>query len=87
MCLAIPGQLRSIEGEPPFGLIGEVDFGGVTREVNLSYVPEVRVDDWVLVHVGFALSVIDEAEAARVLADLETLAETAEPPTNEAEGP
>ena len=80
MCLAIPGQLRSIEGEAPFGLLGEVDFGGVTRQINLSYVPEVAVDDWVLVHVGFALSVIDEAEAARVRADLAILAEAQQPP-------
>ncbi len=87
MCLAIPGQLRSIEGEAPFGLLGEVDFGGVRREINLSYVPEVTVGDWVLVHVGFALSVIDEAEAARVRADLETMAEATRPPSDEAAGP
>ena len=50
--------------------LATVDFGGVTREVNLACVPEARVGDYVLVHVGFALCVVDEAEAGRVFAYL-----------------
>ncbi len=45
---------------------GRVDFGGVIREVNLCYVPEVKLGDYVVVHVGFALSVVDEVEAAKI---------------------
>jgi hydrogenase expression/formation protein HypC len=52
-------------------LMGRVEFGGIFRRVCLEHVPEVRVDDYVLVHVGFALSRIDEAEARRVFAFLE----------------
>lgn len=72
MCLAIPG--RVIEIHPRDGLqMARVAFGGITREVCLEYVPEARVDDYVLVHVGFALSVVDEQEARRSFAALEEL--------------
>lgn len=71
MCLAVPGQLLDIQGDDPVFRTGRVSFGGTIREVNLAYVPEAKVDDYVLVHVGFALSVVDEAEAARILATLE----------------
>lgn len=78
MCLAIPGRIDSLGEDNLLGRTGVIDFGGVTREVNLAYVPEAEVGSWVLVHVGFALSVIDEEEAARVRADLETLADLAD---------
>jgi len=65
MCLGIPGEVVSIDADP-LGLdMGRVRFGGVTKEVCLAYVPEVEVGDYVLVHVGFALAKIDEAEARR----------------------
>ena len=70
MCLAIPGQVLSITGDDPMARAGRVDFGGVVKEINFAFVPEVRVGDYVLVHVGFAISIIDEAEAERVLSDL-----------------
>jgi hydrogenase expression/formation protein HypC len=54
---------------------GRVDFGGVAKEISLAFVPEAHVGDYVLVHVGFALSVIDEAEAERVLACLREIAD------------
>ena len=73
MCLAVPGRIEAIEGEDALERRGRVDFGGVRRDVQLAYLPEARVGDWVLVHVGFALSRIDEAEAERVLAELEAL--------------
>jgi hydrogenase expression/formation protein HypC len=56
-------------------LISCVDFGGITKEVNLAYVPEARVGDYVLVHVGFAISVLDEAAAERVFEELEAIGE------------
>ncbi len=63
-----------MSGDDPVLRSGKVDFGGVAKEINLSYVPEARVGDHVLVHVGFALTVIDEAEAARVFASLQEIA-------------
>lgn len=66
MCLALPGRLLSTEGEDPLLRTGRVSFGGVVKEVNLAYLPEAAVGDYVIVHVGFAISRVDEAEARRV---------------------
>ena len=64
MCLAIPGKVLSTFDQ--HGLrMAKVQFGGVVREACLEYVPEVQAGEYVLVHVGFALSRIDEAEAER----------------------
>jgi hydrogenase expression/formation protein HypC len=66
-----------MSGDDPLLRVGRVDFGGVVKEVNLAYVPDACVGDHVLVHVGFAITVIDEAEAARVfhyLSRIEALA-------------
>jgi len=73
MCLGVPGLVTSIEEGKSELLMGKVSFGGVEREVCLAYVPEVRVGSYVLVHVGFALSVLAEDEAAQILADLEEI--------------
>lgn len=67
MCLAVPGQILSIQEEDEFRRHGRVSFGGVVKEVNLAYVPEAGVGDYVVVHVGFALSVVDEDEARQTL--------------------
>ena len=75
MCLAIPGKVTSISGEDPLMRSGKVDFGGVLREVSLAYVPEVKVGDYVIVHVGFALSRVDEAEANQVFEYLREMEE------------
>ena len=65
MCLGVPGKIVHID-ESPLGVsTGRVDFGGVRRDVCLAYVPDVRLGDYVIVHVGFAISVVDEAEAQR----------------------
>jgi len=69
MCLAVPGRLTSVSGEA-LARMGRVDFAGIAREVSLALVPEARVGDYVLVHVGFALTRIDEAEARKVFAYL-----------------
>lgn len=74
MCLAVPGRILSVSGDDPVIRSGRVDFGGVAKEINLAYVPEARIGDYVLVHVGFALAVIDEAEAERVFASLQEIA-------------
>jgi hydrogenase expression/formation protein HypC len=69
MCLGIPGRVTAIWGDQ--GLpSGHVDFGGVVKEVCLAYVPEVRVGEYVIVHVGFAITRVDEEEAHRTLAVL-----------------
>ena len=73
MCLAIPGKIVSIEGDYPLEKMGKVSFGGVLKKVSLAYVPEAQVGHYVIVHVGFALSIIDEDEAQQTLADLEEI--------------
>jgi hydrogenase expression/formation protein HypC len=66
MCLGIPGRIRSRADEAGM-LMGMVDFGGIIREVCLAYVPDAQVGDYVVVHVGFAISLVDEDEARRAL--------------------
>ena len=63
MCLSVPGKLLSVSGEEALTRTGRVSFGGVLKEVSLAYVPEAQLGDYVLVHVGFALTVVDEKEA------------------------
>jgi hydrogenase expression/formation protein HypC len=70
MCLAIPGKVISIEGVNPLEKKGKVSFGGILKEVSLAYTPEVKIGNYVIVHVGFALSIIDEEEAQQTLRDL-----------------
>ena len=77
MCLAIPGMVISIDGADIFRT-GRVSFGGIVREVNLSAVPEAEAGVYVLVHVGMAISTIDEIEARRVFDYLELIDELSE---------
>jgi hydrogenase expression/formation protein HypC len=77
MCLAIPGKLLTVDREGDLAM-GKVDFGGTARRVCLEHVPEARPGDYVLVHVGFALSRVDEAEAKRIFELLEEMGELAE---------
>ena len=74
MCLAVPGRVVDIldAGDTAFR-VGKVDFGGIRKEVSLAYTPEVEIGEYVLVHVGFAISVIDEEEAKRVFELLEEM--------------
>lgn len=69
MCLAIPGKLIEVAegGDDPLFRTGRVSFEGIVKEIQLAYTPEAKPGDFVLVHVGFAISVVDEAEAARTL--------------------
>jgi hydrogenase expression/formation protein HypC len=73
MCLAVPGKILETV-ESGWNRIAKVEFGGVTRQVYLDFVPEAQVGDYVLVHVGFAVSKMDEAEAQRTYALLEQMA-------------
>ena len=78
MCLAVPGKLLEITGEDDLSRVGRVSFGGVVKEINLAFVPEAQVGDYVTVHVGVALSVVDEAEALQVFEYLRQLGELQE---------
>jgi hydrogenase expression/formation protein HypC len=85
MCLAIPGKI--IELSEKNGVkMSKVDFGGITREACMEYVPEAQIGEYVLVHVGFAISRVDEEEAARTyqyLAEMDALQEIEEEPAHE----
>ncbi len=74
VCLAVPGRVISVEEDRGAGLRpGKVDFGGVVKQVSLALTPEAGVGDYVLVHAGFAISVVDEQEAQRIFNELEAL--------------
>ncbi len=73
MCLAAPGKIEEIIGDDPLNMIGNVNFGGVIKEINLSYVPDAKVNDYVIAHVGFALNTIDEDEARQLLEDIKMI--------------
>lgn len=75
MCLAVPGKIASISGDEPLFRSGKVDFCGIVKEVNLSCVPEAAVGDYVIVHVGMAISRLDESEANRVFEYLRQMEE------------
>lgn len=82
MCLAIPGKISGLHessGVP----MAKVDFGGITREACMSYLPDSKIGDYVLVHVGFAISKVDEEEAERTyqyLSEMDQLSELEDPP-------
>ncbi len=78
MCLAIPGKILSVTDGDPLMRMGKVSFGGIVKEVNLAYVPEASVGDYVVVHVGFAISKLDESEAQQVFQYLEKIDELVE---------
>ena len=85
MCLAVPGKIVGIfEDDPPEVRRGKVDFSGVQKEICLAFTPEAGVGDYVLVHVGFAVSKVDEAEARRTYELLEQMGaleeESTQPP-------
>jgi hydrogenase expression/formation protein HypC len=78
MCLAVPGRVQSIDDEGATTRAGRVSFGGVERRVGLAFVSDARVGDYVLVHAGFAIARIDEAEAAKVFDYLEEIGAVAQ---------
>lgn len=78
MCLAIPGKIESITGDDPMSRMGKVNFGGILKDACLTYVPDAKVGDYVIVHVGFALSRLDEDEAHKVFEYLKRMEELGE---------
>ena len=86
MCLAVPGKVLDIHGGDSLLRAGRVSFGGAVKEVSLACVPEARVGDYILVHVGMALSVVDPEEAEttfrylRAMGDLDGLDQGPPPP-------
>ena len=77
MCLAVPGKILEISGSDTTRM-GTVSFGGISKEACLAFVPEAKVGDYVLVHAGFAISVVDEAEAAQTLEYFRQIGELSE---------
>ncbi len=75
MCLGVPGKVTAIEPDPMGMSMGKVNFGGITKDVCLAYVPDVQVGEYVIVHVGFAISKVDEQEANEVFALLKQMGE------------
>jgi hydrogenase expression/formation protein HypC len=75
MCLGVPGKVTEIHPDPLGMTMGKVSFAGISKEVCLAYLPEVKVGDYVVVHVGFAISQIDEEEADLVFRYLESMGE------------
>jgi hydrogenase expression/formation protein HypC len=74
MCLAVPGKILNIAGKDVLRS-GTVSFGGISKQVNLAYVPEAKVGDYVIVHVGFAISIVDETEAKQTFEYLKQMGE------------
>jgi hydrogenase expression/formation protein HypC len=77
MCLGVPGKVLSIDQRDSLSM-GRVEFGGIVKEVCMAYVPEAQVGDYVLVHVGFAISRVDEAEAEEIFRYIEQIGELSE---------
>lgn len=75
MCLAMPGRILGVSDDEPLMRVGRIDFGGIVKEINLAFVPEAEIGDHVLVHVGFAITIINEVEAARVFEQLREIGE------------
>lgn len=78
MCLGVPGKIISISGDDPLTRMGKVSFGGIIKDACLAYVPEAQVGDYVIVHVGFAISRLDEQEAQQVFEYLRQMDELRE---------
>ncbi len=78
MCLGVPGKIMSIDENAIGMTMGKVNFAGIVKEVCLAYVPEARVGDYVVVHVGFAISKVDEQQAADVFSFLQDMGDLGE---------
>jgi hydrogenase expression/formation protein HypC len=85
MCLAVPGKIISIEGED-LARTARVSFGGIAREASLAYVPEAQLGDYAIVHVGMAISLLDEDEALRTFEYLKQIGELGELEASESSG-
>ena len=73
MCLAVPGKIMMIFGDEPLSRMGKIDFSGISKEISLAYLPEAKIDDYVIVHAGFAISKLDEESALQTLEDMRNI--------------
>jgi hydrogenase expression/formation protein HypC len=81
MCLAIPGEIVAISGDgDPLARMAQVNFSGIGKQISLAYLPEAKINDYVIVHAGFALSIIDEDEAQASLQAFSELSARVNPP-------
>lgn len=80
MCLAIPGKVVRWLDDDPIMALADIEFGGITRPCHMACVPQARVGNYVIVHAGVAIALIDEIEAARAIAELASLPEEVEWP-------
>lgn len=89
MCLAVPGLLLDIQGDDPLLRTGRVSFAGIVKSISLACASDAKVGDYVLVHVGLAISVIDPAEAARTMEYLKAMGDLdgLEPPPGRPQAP
>jgi hydrogenase expression/formation protein HypC len=78
MCLAVPGKIMNIDETDSLLRSGKVNFSGIVKDVNLGYVPDAKIGDYVIVHVGFAISIVDKVEAERVFEYLREMDELGE---------
>lgn len=69
MCLALPGKVIDIQQQSDNNIVGLVDYGDIQKKTNLSFVPEVKLGQYVIIHAGFAISVLDEQEAKNSIAE------------------
>jgi hydrogenase expression/formation protein HypC len=75
MCLAVPGKIIEITDNDPINRTGKVSFGGIIKDINLAFVPEAEIDSYVIVHAGFAISMLDEKEADEIFGYLKQIGE------------
>jgi len=75
MCLAIPGKIISISGNDPITRMGEISYGGITKGASLAFVPEAKKGNYVLVHAGIAISIVNEEEAQKTFTYLQQIGE------------
>lgn len=80
MCLALPGRLLEVIGNDPLTRVGRVIFAGIVKEASLALLPEAKQGDYVLVHAGFAIAVVDAAEAGHTMNYLDAMSGAAKPP-------
>lgn len=73
MCLAVPGKIINISGDDLLSRMGKINFSGIQKEISLAYLPEAKINDYVIVHAGFAISMIDEEEAIKSLKSFQEL--------------
>ena len=83
MSLAIPGKVISIHKSDPVMITGKASFGGVVKDVNLVFVPDVEIGDYVIVHAGFALNILDENEAGTVFDYLDQISNQNDSPDDQ----